>query len=104
MWIFGGVVWVWIRSVSCCMSWLWARSLLLSRGHVRCRRGPRRCATISSRVSASASLSRSGGKARLVGNLAADRAVAAYERQVVGVGSDGVGGVFHDVTYRIVCQ
>ena len=53
-------------------------------------------------VSTSASASRSGGKARLVGNLAADRAVAAYERQVVGVGSDGVGGVFHDVAYRVV--
>ena len=55
-------------------------------------------------VSVSASAIRLGGKARLVRNLAADRAVAAYEREVVGVGPDGVGGVFHDVAYRVMGQ
>ena len=47
-------------------------------------------------------MSRLGGKARLVGDLAADRAVAADEGEVVGVGADGVGGVFHDMAYRVV--
>jgi hypothetical protein len=71
---------------------------------VRCRRGGLGRSTISSVVSSSAAVSVLGGKARLVGDLAADRAVAAYEGEVVGVGSDGVGGVFHDMSYRVVSQ
>ncbi len=59
---------------------------------------------ISSVVSSSATVSRSGGKTRLVGDLAADRTVAAYEGQVIGIGAGGVSGVFHDVTYRVVGQ
>ena len=50
----------------------------------------------------SAVVSRAGGKARLVGDLAADRAVAAHEGEVIGIGADGVGGVFHDVADRVV--
>ena len=53
-------------------------------------------------VSVSAAVSVLGGKARLVGDLAADRAVASDKGQVVGIGADGVGCVFHDVAYRVV--
>src|SRR5689334_7752080 len=104
MWIFGGSVWSWILSVGRLMRWLCARYLLMTRGHVRCRRGPRRFSVISSMVSASASASRSGGKTRLVGNLAADCAVASHEGEVVGVGADGIGGVFHDAPYGVMHQ
>ena len=53
-------------------------------------------------VSVSAAASVLGGNARLVGDLAADGAVAADKGQVVGIGPDGVGGVFPDVAYRVV--
>src|SRR5512133_1030587 len=104
MWIFGGPEWSWFRSAARLMRWLCARYLLTARGQVRCRRGPRRFSVISLMVSVSASASRSGGKTRLVRNLTADCAVAADERQVVGIGSDGVGCVFHDAAYRVVDQ
>jgi hypothetical protein len=86
------------------MRWLCARYLLITRGHVRCRRGGLGRSMISWMVSVSAAESFSGGKTRLVGDLAADRVVAAHEGQIIGVGSDGVGGVFHDVAYRVVSQ
>ena len=57
---------------------------------------------VNGSVRAVASLS--GGKARLVGDLATDRAVAAYEGQVIGVGAGGIGGVFHDMAYRVMGQ
>src|SRR5689334_19360432 len=34
----------------------------------------------------------------------ADCAVASHEGEVVGVGADGIGGVFHDVPYRVMHQ
>jgi hypothetical protein len=59
---------------------------------------------ISWMVSVSAAESFSGGKTRLVGDLTADGAVATHEGEVIGVGSDGIGGVFHDVAYRVVSE
>jgi hypothetical protein len=50
---------------------------LTIRGYVRCRRGGLGRSVISWVVSVSAVASVLGGKARLVGDLAADRAVAA---------------------------
>ena len=104
MWIFARLLWSWPWSVARLMRWLCARYLLTTRGYVRCRRGGLGRSMISSMVSVRAVASFSGGKTRLVGDLATDRAVAAYEGQVIGVGSGGIGGVFHDMAYRVMGQ
>jgi hypothetical protein len=78
-WILGGPLWSWPWSVARLRQWWWARYLLTTRGYVRCRRGGLGRSVISWVVSVSAAASVLGGKARLVGDLAADGAVAADE-------------------------
>ena len=44
----------------------------------------------------------SGGKSRLVGDLAADDVEGSYERESVGIEFGGVGGVGHQLSDGVV--